>query len=267
MTLREGLTEVRVQTLGAYLLAFQVRGKDVILQGAERQTRGGMAILIPFANRVKGGEYKWRGRTYRLPKNREGNAIHGLVMDREWSLDRVDGNNVSLSLLLEDPGYPEPLLIRTSYLLGENRLTWLAQVKNVGDHEAPLVVGTHPYFRVEGTWELSPAVGKKCISVERVPTGEMVDWVITPGEYDDCFLLPGELTLASSYSKLRIVRTNMDFIQLFTGIPGSVAVEPMSGAPDAFHNGMGLRVVNPGEIAEFSFQVTVLDLREDSIPR
>jgi len=39
-------------------------------------------------------------------------------------------------------------------------------------------------------------------------------------------------------------------------VEGAVAVEPMSGAPDAYHNGMGLKILRPGEAAEFSFEIS-----------
>jgi len=48
---------------------------------------------------------------------------------------------------------------------------------------------------------------------------------------------------------------NMKFFQVYTGVKGAVAVEPMSGAPDAFHNGLGLVIIRPDETREFSFEV------------
>lgn len=255
-------TEAEIQERGAYLTHFRFKGKDIVLPGAERQTRGGMALLIPFANRVRGGAYQWDGKTYELPRNKEGNAIHGLVMDKEWTVGRVDPERAELSLLLEHEGYPVPLLIRVEYSLDPQSLTWRASVRNEGERRAPLVVGTHPYFLVRGNWSLSPNVGKRCITREKIPTGETEDFVILNGEYDDCFFLPGELTLSSSYSTLRIERENMDFLQLFTGVPGALAIEPMSGAPDAYHNGLGLKVLNPGEEVRFWFKVKVLRLAD-----
>ena len=32
------------------------------------------------------GEVTPRVNTYELPRNKEGNAIHGLVMDKEWTV-------------------------------------------------------------------------------------------------------------------------------------------------------------------------------------
>jgi aldose 1-epimerase len=57
--------------------------------------------------------------------------------------------------------------------------------------------------------------------------------------------------------------SGFDFVQVYTGdtLPerarrrASVAVEPMSCAPDAFNSGDGLRVLNPGEMLEGRWSV------------
>ncbi|BCS93943.1 aldose 1-epimerase [Metallosphaera javensis (ex Sakai et al. 2022)] len=248
-----GDLEAVVDQRGAYLRSFRVNGKNVIAEGQERQTRGGMAILLPFANRIKGGRYEWKGKTYTLPVNREGNAIHGLVMDKAFQILSSDEREVRLGLQLADRGYPSSLLIEVDYLLKDG-LTCVIWVENEGD-EAPLVVGTHPYFIVEGEWEIYPNRAKRCVMKDKIPTGEMIDFTIMQGEYDDCFHLPGDLTLSSRYSKIKISKPGMDFVQLYTGIPGSVAVEPMSGAPDAFNNGIGLLTLASGERRRFEIRI------------
>ena len=48
-----------------------------------------------------------------------------------------------------------------------------------------------------------------------------------------------EIMLESSYSVIRMLRCNMLYVQVYTGVPGSVAIEPMSGAPDVYHNELG----------------------------
>ncbi|MCH1770161.1 MULTISPECIES: aldose 1-epimerase [Metallosphaera] len=250
-----GELEAIIDQRGAYLTSFKMKGKNVITEGQERQTRGGMAILLPFANRVKGGRYEWKGRVYNLPLNREGNAIHGLVMDKTFQILFKNEREVRLGTELWDQGYPSRLNVEVNYSLGDE-LRCTISVKNEGD-EAPLVVGTHPYFIVKGDWRISPSKGKRCVMREKIPTGEMIDFTITQGDYDDCFYLPGDVILSSNYSRVRISRPGMDFVQLYTGIPGAVAVEPMSGAPDAFNNGIGLITLASGERREFEIEIQV----------
>ncbi|MEM3925242.1 MAG: aldose 1-epimerase, partial [Metallosphaera sp.] len=68
------------------------------------------------------------------------------------------------------------------------------------------------------------------------------------------------ILLSSQYSKIAISKPGMDFVQIYTGVPGALAIEPMSGAPDAFNNGIGLIKLLPSQTKEFSFQVKVLQI-------
>ena len=53
--LEKGELEAEIVNEGAYLVDLRKDGEEVLLHGnLERKTRGGMALLIPFANRVKG---------------------------------------------------------------------------------------------------------------------------------------------------------------------------------------------------------------------
>lgn len=243
---------------GAYLYSLIKNGKEILLRGREdRKTHGGMALLIPYANRVKGGKYVWEGKEYELPRNKEGNAIHGLVLDKQFSvLDKGDDYAV-LQYILTHQGYPTKLSIRVMYSLNKGLETRI-EITNIGESSAPLMVGAHPYFIVKGDWKLYPSSVQKCIMENMIPTGETVDFNVIKGEYDDCFIIVGDVTLESEYSKITIRKDyKMNFIQLYTGEPNAVAVEPMSAAPDAYHNGMGLMTLRPKEIKEFYFKIEV----------
>ncbi|MEL9970031.1 MAG: aldose 1-epimerase [Metallosphaera sp.] len=257
--IKSGEEEASIVSEGAYLNSYKFKGKDVVLQGKERKTRGGMALLIPFANRVNKGEYVWNGKLYRLPLNREGNSIHGLILDRDFSVESSHDRGVALYTELNHVGYPTTLGIRIEYEVGGG-LTCKIVIKNVGEQDAPLVIGAHPYFIVTEDWKIIPNKAKKCLTRGKIPTGEMVNTEIINTDYDDCFFLPGEILLSSQYSKIAISKPGMDFVQIYTGVPGALAIEPMSGAPDAFNNGIGLIKLLPSQTKEFSFQVKVLQI-------
>ncbi|AHC52195.1 aldose 1-epimerase [Sulfolobus acidocaldarius SUSAZ] len=258
MILKKGRAEAEILNKGAYLYSFKINGKDLVLQGnTDRVTRGGMAVLIPFANRIKGGEYTFDGIKYELPKNKEGNAIHGLVLDKEFSVIHNERDFVILNYLLEDKGYPTKLNCLVLYKLFENGFMNKIVVQNVGDKRAPLTVGTHPYFVVSSDWEIiTRGEVRKLESIDNIPTGEIKQVKLSHGEYDDCFIIRGDIILKSTHSKLKITRRkNLNYIQIYTGVKGAVAIEPMSGAPDAIHNKMGIKVIKPGQKHEFSYEV------------
>ena len=261
MKIRYGNTEADILTKGAYLYSFSVNGKDIILRGnLDKPTRGGMAILIPYANRVKGGEYEFDNVKYSLPKNEEGNAIHGLVLDKEFEVKEEKEDEVSLEYLLIHEGYPTTLRCTVMYKVLDKALSVKIKVKNEGNKRAPLTVGAHPYFIVSDDWKIitTSNVVRQCVMKDHIPTGEFTETKIEHKEHDDCFLVEGEVQLVSSYSSILIRRENMPFIQIYTGVKGAVAIEPMSGAPDAYHNGIGLKIINPKEEETFSFSIEVI---------
>lgn len=258
ITLRAGRAEAVLHARGAYLSALRYSGKDVILPGSvERQTEGGMALLIPFANRIKGGVYEFDGVVYELPKNAEGHAIHGLVMDVDWSLVEQGEDYAELRIELAHPGYPSTLSCSARYELFDDSLRVILRVVNRGARRAPLVVGAHPYFVAARPWRIFAESPLRCVSVDKIPTGELVPHSFgVDGYYDDCFLVEEDpVVLESPHSTVELWRFGMPYIQVYTGIEGAVAVEPMSGAPDAYHNKMGLRTLSPGEAVAFSFEV------------
>jgi aldose 1-epimerase len=261
--LRDGESEVVIYERGAYLYSWSIRGRDVVLRGnIDMPTRGGMAILIPYANRVRGAEYVFNGVKYTLPVKwwppREDNAIHGLVLDKDFVVKESTISSVLLNYVLRHSGYPTVLDISVKYELSGNSLTTRFMIQNIGSSDAPLTVGAHPYFLVSGDWDIK-AGGEsyQCEAVDKIPTGRLIRRELTRGDWDDCFIVDDPIQLKSSYSSITITRVNMRYLQVYTGVPGAVAVEPMSGAPDAYHNGMGLVVIRPGEVKEFSFTVNV----------
>ncbi|ADY00685.1 Aldose 1-epimerase [Vulcanisaeta moutnovskia 768-28] len=248
---------------GAYLLEWSVSGKDIILPGdPDRPTWSGMAIMIPFANRIKNGEYEFEGIKYSLPRNKEGHAIHGLILNEEWSITYIGENSVSLEHVLKHPDYPTELTSIIKYTLVEGELDVEFIIKNTGLRSAPLVVGAHPYFIVSNDWMINTQ-GEilMCETVNKIPTGKLIPVDLNNTErreFDDCFLVNGDITLESHYSTIKIIRHGMPYIQIFTGVPNAIAIEPMSGAPDAYHNGMGLTIIKPGEEKNFRFTIKVL---------
>ncbi len=244
---------------GAYLFSLKYQGKvDLLLPGKkERKTRGGMALLIPFANRIKGGSYSFEGKTYFLPVNSEGNAIHGFAKDMKWHVVESGDESVTLSLELSHDGYPSRLICNVTYQLDGFTLKVIMEVKNVGENNAPITVGAHPYFIVDGKWDLLPKELSRLKSKDKIPTGEIEKYTVDCDlPIDDCFLFDGSLTLTSKRSQVKVESDNMKFIQIYNGIPGAVAIEPMSGAPDAFHNGMGLEVLSPRDTTKHDFTLT-----------
>src|SRR3954453_12331785 len=183
----------------------------------------GGAVLIPYANRIR-GKLSADGRTITtrildrevtLPANSGGRrpgaeqyAMHGLVLDSQvGSLERrtSEGEDVLRGTLQAGDfgwGWPSRTELTFENLLrpGSFRLTITA--RNVGDETLPIGIGWHPYFTVpsgrrEPPRPPPPARSRTLVNDydEVLPTGEVVPVAGTP--YD--FSMPGGRALGDLF--------------------------------------------------------------------
>jgi aldose 1-epimerase len=233
-------------------------------------------LLAPWPNRVQDGSYEFDGETYQLaldePERR--NAIHGLVRWSKWTVAEHQADLAALEHRLHPtPGYPFTLDLRVEYSLAEDGLTVQVEATNVGDEACPYGFGTHPYLSggddlVDGL-ELRIPAETALISDERsIPIGrQSVDGTeldfrtskpIGPVQLDHCFTdlvrdRGGRASVDLSGRATLWVDESYPYVMIFTGdaLPDvsrrSVAVEPMTCAPNAFRSGDGLIRLEPGQ--------------------
>ena len=280
-----------VVEVGAGLRSYTVGGRDVVDgYGADEMASAGRGqVLIPWPNRIGDGTYEFGGTSHHLPLSEPeaGNAIHGLVRWVSWSVGERDGYRVVLEHTLHpQPGYPFSLALTIEYALTDEGLRVTSSATNVGDRPCPYGSGQHPYVTLGAesvdTLELR-APGQTVLHVDDrgLPTRtEPVDGT----EFD--FREPraiGETKLDNAFTDLergddgraRVELRDPDsggalsfwlderfgYLQLFTGDPlpsvgrRSLAVEPMTCAPNAFRTGDGLLVLEPGATATASWGI------------
>jgi len=232
------------------------------------------ALLSPWVNRVRNGNYSFEGRNYQLPINEEnlGNAIHGLLARKPFSY-QIEGSKaiIRYAYQAEEKAYPFPFETTLTYEFDANNVFHLQfEAKNTGDGNMPFACGWHPYFRL--------------------PAGELADWTIRFDSiskfHSDSQMIPlreesydashgvnlGEETLDNVFrlkpmdkhltvfengtTKLTLEQSSNDFPFLVVFAPENencLAIEPMTANTDAFNTGDGLRILAPGE----KFQSTV----------
>ncbi len=249
----------------------------------ERISGGRGQVLIPWPNRLRDGRYAWDGATQQLALTEPaaGNAIHGLVRWATWRASERDASRVTMTHRLHpQPGWPFTLDLELAYALGDDGLTVRTRATNAGADACPFGAGAHPYLSV-GTAHVDEAVlqmpaAERLLADERgIPTGELEPVDDTPYDFraprplggltlDDCFAgLAREpdgraLVHLTAPDRGRRATLWMDdaygWLMLFSGdtLAGparrrSLAVEPMTCAPNAFDSGDGLRTLTPGE--------------------
>jgi galactose mutarotase-like enzyme len=209
----------------------------------------GGAVLIPFANRVR-GRLAADGRTIvtrvldrdvTLPANfggAERYAMHGLILDsRVGAIERrTTAAEDAVRGVLEAGdfgcGWPSRTELTFENVLRAESFRFTITARNVGDETLPMGIGWHPYFALpSGRREQArlrvPARRRVRVSADVLPTGEIEAVAGTP--YD--FSPPG----GRPFGDLRL---DDCFVDLETAA-GEAAVEVID--PEAAY---GLRVVS-----------------------
>jgi aldose 1-epimerase len=253
-------------------------------------------LLIPWPNRIADATYRFAGREYRLPvtEPRTGSAIHGLTRARPWRL--VDQSSAAVTLALELPpedGYPFTLGLSATYSLDASGVTVRVTATNRGQVPCPFGAGAHPYVRLAGDGLIDSALlhvpadttlgtdGRGIpFGAERAVDGTDLDFrsprVIGPLVLDTAFgQLRGD---DDGITKISLERPGggggvcvwMDgshqYAMIYSGDTlsdaarrrRSLAIEPMTCAPDAFNSGAGLIVLQPGESSSSTWGITPL---------
>ena len=246
------------------------------------------AKLFPFPNRIKDGLYTFNGKEYKLAINEEArhNALHGFVYNKPFDLVTHEEKGSYVATEMEyvshgkTPGYPFPFLLSLVYSLSEDGFECKTTCKNTGKEPMPMGDGWHPYFKtgisVDKLQLLLPK-GKELLCDDRlIPTGKTKAFtkfdslaLIGNQQFDTAFELDvdGDIAtteLVDTVNNLKISlwqetgKNKYNFLQVY--IPPdrqSIAIEPMTCAPNAFNNHQGLIVLKPGEVFSASYGVSL----------
>ena len=241
------------------------------------------AKLSPFACRIPANKYQWKEKEYTITKSvSPGSAIHGLLYDVPFDviLQEVDKNSATLTMYHtykgDDAGYPFQYRCEVQYSLQPgSQLNITTIITSLSTEDIPLMDGWHPYFST-GTPvdELELQFASTQIvefNAQLVPTGKVLPYntfekltILADQSLDNSFMV--DFTRQAPLCLLRDPRKQVD-ITFYPGtcypvlqiyIPphrNSIAIESLTGAPNAFNNGMGLLTLPAGESMEFSTAV------------
>jgi aldose 1-epimerase len=274
-----------VTEVGAGLRAYTVGDRDVVDGFPEEEmcSIGRGQLLLPWPNRIEDGQYEFAGRMHQAPINEPAlhNALHGLTRWVNWTAVEQGEDRVLMSLVFHpQPGYPFTLRFDVDYRLSAGGLTMRTTATNLGQQAAPYGAGHHPYLTLGSPIDQAlfkmPALMRLEANDRLIPTGRALPNRGTA--YDFLELRPiGSLRMDTAFANLvadtdGLVRVHLQaqagdaritlwmepvyrFLMVFTAdaIPDtarrrrSIAIEPMTCAPNAFRSGDGLIVLQPGE--------------------
>jgi aldose 1-epimerase len=273
--LTAGAHEATIAEVGAGLREYRFDGVDVTVPYGEAflPPKGNGGVLVPWPNRLRGGEYTFGGRKFQLPLTEPANrnAIHGLARWTRWTPLAIEPSWVTLAVdLVPQTGWIFEVRVEVTYALhAETGLSVTTVARNTGGWPAPFGIGFHPYFSTHGakladvTVEL-PAEQRIIMDAAQLPVGDQhvggTAYDLRRGRklhtlrLDDAFtgLTSGVAEVRSHNGGAAIwFDESFRYAQVFTveeltpGVPG-VAIEPMTCPPDAFNSGESLIVLEPG---------------------
>jgi aldose 1-epimerase len=280
-----------VVQVGGGLRTYAAGGRDVLDGYGEDQmcSSGRGQVLIPWPNRIAGGNYEFGGRQHQLPIDEpaRNDAIHGLVRWSEWRPTEREAHRVVVEHQLDpQPGYPFSLALRIEYVLSGHGLRVTTTATNVGAEPCPYGAGAHPYLfpgpRVDGALLRLPALRVLEADHNGLPTGSApvegsgLDFreqrPVRETKLDHCFT---DLARdGDGLVRVTLTRPELDatvtlwadesypYLMLYTGDDRpdvsrhSLAVEPMTCPPNAFRSGEGVIVLEPGGTATGTWGLT-----------
>ncbi|GJM34587.1 MAG: aldose 1-epimerase [Saprospiraceae bacterium] len=240
-------------------------------------------LLYPFPNRLKNGQYTWKGKTYQFPINDTDTetALHGFGVNKSMKVDMLQCQESSASIVCvydyqgDLEAFPFPFRFCANFEINDSgAFVVRLSATNTGSQIMPFGFGWHPYFA------LSEAVGDTALQMpaceligvdgNMIPTGKRYafDDFTNPQKIgttvlDNAFALStsenqAHFSLNSSQGKLTgWVETGpkkYKYLQVFTPpYRGAIAVEPMTCNIDAFNNGDCLMEIGPGEEVSAGF--------------
>ncbi|HEY5405825.1 MAG TPA: aldose 1-epimerase [Ginsengibacter sp.] len=245
--------------------------------------------LSPFVCRLHHGKYHFGETEYKFEKYYLGkSAIHGIVYNKVFKVTGETANELHASLTMkyeyrgEEPGYPFYYdCIITWQLEKDNKLSVTTECINKDKGLIPMQDGWHPYFNLcDSADELQLEFQSKEVlefNSELIPTQNLIPYVeynalkiVGNTFFDNCYTLNMDAcqpmcVLRNQAKKIEIeIHPEKSYPYLQVYIPPhrkSIAIENLSGAPDAFNNGMGVITLEPGESALFktSYKIKFLN--------
>ncbi len=261
---------------------------------AENELPGNMwyksALLFPFPGRIKDGQYAFEGKEYHLPINETGrnSALHGLIADKPFQVLEADSSTDYARLKLhyeyngQHEGYPFPFDFTVTYTLAE-RFQMEVAAQNTGNTNLPMGFGWHSYFKTGTVVDKLRLVlsSQKYHELDAfvVPTGIIKELdgftsysflqggnLIGNYEFDHGFTVDDsqavvETLIHDSEQNVTICllqprSDGFDYTQVFApSHRNSIAVEPQTCMANVFNNGLGLKILAPGD--RWSGSVTI----------
>lgn len=248
--------------------------------------------LSPFVCRLNNSKYTFGEKEYHIQKQKSlpaKHALHGLLYDKSFSIISETANEMDASVTLryeyraEDDGYPFNYDCMVTWKLeSENKLTVTTECINKDEGLIPMQDGWHSYFSLgDSINDLDlefQGINMVEFNSELIPTKKLLPYtrfssIENLGDtfLDNCFTLDTQecqplCVLRNADKKIEVQlfpNESYPFLQIYTPPHRkSIAIENLSGTPDAFNNGMGVITLEAGQSALYKTSYKILLLNK-----
>lgn len=284
----EQLTLDLLPDLGASVLNLRAASglpvlRPVELTDVETSSQCACFTLLPFSNRIRDARFTFQGQEVQLRVTTgDGLTQHGDVRNRPWQVTRPAGNRLRCdfdSRAYPDLNWPWAFTARAEYILHGPHLDVSVILTNADTRQMPAGLGLHPYFarRWNGVDPLLSFDAPLTYDTDerQLPLGPARE--VTP---DEDFRRPvpiGERQIDRTFTAwdgvarldwgtraLVLTADNVfSHLVVFTAPDGSLALEPVSHATDAFNlaargvSGTDARTLIPGQSLAGTMRLTL----------
>jgi len=187
ITLEQGGFELEVSPeLGGAITRFAVRGNNVLRPAPRNPAsvlEAGCFPLVPYANRIANGTFRFEGRECRLPLNfgEHPHSLHGHGWQTGWRVESISRAQATLAFDHAADAWPWAYSAEETVSLGADTLQIKLSLRNRDTKPMPFSLGLHPYFprsagsrvtaAVTGMWQ----AGATMIPTEHVEGSRLID--------------------------------------------------------------------------------------------
>lgn len=235
--------------------------------------------LVPYSNRIRGGVFRFRGRTIAIAPNMPGDPspLHGHGWLGRWTVEHAGAASAELRFIHQTGEWPWTYEARQVFALDARGLDLSLTCRNLSQEPMPCGLGQHPYFpcteatrlntKVTHAWTVDEAV----LPVELVLAQaryDLSDRLICGQNLDNGFENWGgdaRISTPGSPFSVSICSANAGRFQVYSPAAGGLVVaEPVQAANAALNaeesewQRLGLSVLEPGEEARLDTRFDVI---------
>jgi len=243
VTLKHGAVVAQiVPARGALVTSIVVAGRELLfldratLEDPDKNVRGGIPVLFPFAGKLVGERFLPAGTTMKQ---------HGFGRNRPWSIAERRDERLRLALV-QDAGtraqYPYEYQVEHLLTLLPRGLQLELRIRSTGAQALPLSPGWHPYFACPAALKDQVRGSVAGFTADRLGDQHEFDFGLpAPPDGRARFTLPGLSALRLDFSP------EMRHLQ-FWSLPGRdfICLEPFYGPNDTVNGARRLEVA-PGQ--------------------